>query len=368
MLYKNTNISWLYELKSTIPRFLEKLKGEKRSGFFHYSFSGDLYSEDVKWGLGNTVFAIKIYHILNLLDKLPKKDANEMINFIKSFQRNDGSFNDPLIRRKTLLKNIITAFRIAKFDNVFGQKTIRAETKQTIAALNLLIEPEIAYKKIPSTEEEVNRYLNRLNWAKPWDAGSHFNHLIFFLNLNKKVHTIQNDVADYLINYAIDWVNNLQSSKDGSWYRGKKTSLSQKINGAMKVIRGLNTANNPSFKYPEKLIDLCLQINDLSHACNITNVIYVLRYANELTRGNYRFRDIQEFCNRWLNICKKHFFPDIGGFSFYFGKSNEIYYGARITRGLNEPDIHGTVMLLWGITLVSKIFEHDLGYNEPVIH
>jgi len=53
-------ISWILELKQKTPQFLEKLKGQKIPGFFHYSLSGDLYDEDLKWGLGNTVFAVKI--------------------------------------------------------------------------------------------------------------------------------------------------------------------------------------------------------------------------------------------------------------------------------------------------------------------
>jgi hypothetical protein len=30
------NLNWFFELKQKVPEFLEKLKGEKIPGFFHY--------------------------------------------------------------------------------------------------------------------------------------------------------------------------------------------------------------------------------------------------------------------------------------------------------------------------------------------
>ena len=49
------DIDWIYKLKDEVPVFLDRLKGKKK-GFFHYSLTGDLYSEEDSWGLGNTVF------------------------------------------------------------------------------------------------------------------------------------------------------------------------------------------------------------------------------------------------------------------------------------------------------------------------
>ena len=38
-------------------------------------------------------------------------------------------------------------------------------------------------------------------------------------------------------------------------------------------------------------------------------------------------------------------------------KSSENYYGARVSKGLNEPDIHGTVMFIWGLSLISRLLD-----------
>jgi hypothetical protein len=356
------NINWIFELKETVSQFLEKLRGRKVQGFFHYSLSGDLYDENIKWGLGNTVFAVKIYYTLDLLNKLSAKDKEDMANFIKSFQEKDGEIYDPLVKRKTFIRNKLSAIKNLDFSNFFHKKTIIAETRQAISALKLLGEkPDIPYQKFPKTEKEITKYLSSLNWQRPWGAGSHFSHLLFFLQ-NSDLENKED-----LINFAINWVNKLQNPEDGSWYRGK-SNLQQKINGAMKVITGLKVVDRMNFNYPEKLIDLCLSAKNDEHACDNFNIVYVLKYANELCDSNYRYEEIKSFVIQRLNIYKEYYYPKIGGFSFFLGKANDNYYGAKITKGLNEPDIHGTTMFLWGISIIAQILgiNKELGFNEQI--
>jgi len=356
------NISWLFELKEKVPQFLEKLKGKRKPGFFHYSLSGDLYDEDIKWGLGNTVFAVKIYYALNLLDQLPFEERKAMAGFIESFQKKEGIIYDHLVKRKAALRNLLSSFKNFDFNNILGRQTIIAETRQAISALNLLGEkPNISYQKFPKTEKEIKKYLSKLNWKRPWGAGSHFSHLIFFLK-NSNVED-----KEKLIDFAINWINKLQNPKDGSWYKGNP-NLQQKINGAMKVITALKVADRMNFQYPEKLIDLCLSAKNDEHACDNFNIIYVFHYASKIIENNYRFEEIKKFAQERLEMYRSYYFPEIGGFSFLPKKANQIYYGAKITKGLNEPDIHGTCMFLWGISIISQILgvDKELKFSEQI--
>lgn len=261
------DVNWIYELKEKVLEFLEKLKAKNNQGFFYYSLSGDLYAEDIKWGLGNIVFAVKIYYTLNLLDKLQEKDKDGMVNFIKSFQQKDGTIYDPLIKKGAFLRGKLSAIKNLDFNNFFHEQIMRAETRQSISALKLLgRKPKINFKKFPKTKKEIEKYLLTLNWQKPWGAGSHFSHLVFFLESSN----IEN--KEDLIDFAIDWVNRLQNSSDGSWYKGTP-SLQQKINGVMKIITGLKVSNKMNFQYPEKIIDLCLSAENDEHACDNFNII-----------------------------------------------------------------------------------------------
>ncbi|MBL7196753.1 MAG: hypothetical protein ISS47_01490 [Candidatus Omnitrophica bacterium] len=355
-------MDWIFELKGKVLQFINKLKSESSPGYFKYTLSGDLYDENLNWGLGNTVFAVKIYYTLNLLNELPIKEKEEMARFIKSFQQKDGVFFDPLIKRKAFLRGKLSSFKNWNFDNFVHQQVIRAETRQSVSALNLLGEkPEFTYKRFPKSEEEIEKYLLKLNWRKPWGAGSHFSHLIFFL----KSSNLEN--KENLIDFLIKWVNKLQSSETGSWYEGEP-SLQQKINGAMKIITALKAVNRLGFNYPEKLIQLCLSAKNDEHACDNFNISYVLKYANQLTDFTYRYKEIRKFTLDRLNIYKSYYYPEIGGFSFFPGKANSCYYGAVITKGFDEPDIHGTCMFLWGTSIVSQILgiEKQLAFKEQI--
>lgn len=340
--------------------FISRLESENVRGFFHYSLSGDLFDENVRWGLGNTVFATKIYYTLGMLEELPSEKKDELANFIESFQKNDGTISDPLIIRGGFATNFLGSLKNNEWGNILSRQVKIAETRQALSALKLLgRRPRISYLNFPQSEAAIEKYLQNLNWERPWSAGSHFSHLLFFLansDLKQK---------DRLIDHAVDWVNRIQNPDTGSWHAGDP-DVQQKINGAMKIITGLKAAGRTKFDRPEKLIDLCLEAKNDSHACDNFNIVYVLNYANKLTNSLYRYDEIVNFCYNRLDIYKKYYFPEIGGFSFMPGKANDIYYGAEITKGLNEPDIHGTVMFLWGISIIAQLIGagKELGFKE----
>ena len=49
----------------------------------------------------------------------------------------------------------------------------------------------------------------------------------------------------------------------------------------------------------------------------------------------------------------------MGGFSYYINKSQVNYYGLKITKGKNIPDIHGTTLLLWALSMIYEIIGSD---------
>jgi hypothetical protein len=182
--------------------------------------------------------------------------------------------------------------------------------------------------------------------------------------MNKKLFGYNNDLTDELINYANSWVDNIQSDDDGFWYN-KDTSNLEKINGAMKILTGKTAADIFFVKNHEKIINLCLKSVNDNEACSNFNIVYCLYYCSNIS--DYRIDEIKEFCLDRLKIYKKFYHEKVGGFSFFINKANDIYYEVKITRGISEPDIHGTVMFLWGITLISKILKLDfIDFNIPL--
>lgn len=345
------NIDWIYQLKETVPGFLTRLKNPAVPGFFRYSLSGDLIDETKQWGLGNTVFAVKIFYTLNLLDTLPEQDRQDMEHFIRSFERADGTIADPTVRKMAFWKEKLIAVKTGDVQNCFHTQTERAETRQAVSALRLLGVKTGHYPvDLPKTKQEVTNFLKKLDWTRPWGAGSHFSHLLFFL-ANSELPN-----RDELIGQASEWLGKIQDPATGSWFTGSP-SLSQKVNGAMKVLTGLKAANRMDIRHAERLIDLALSASNDRSACDNFNVVYVLKYAREAVGGTYREQEIKKFAEERLKIYREYYWPEIGGFSFYKGRANRTYYGARITQGLPEPDIHGTVMFLWGIALLTQTLQ-----------
>jgi len=353
---------WLSDLKESTLAFLYKIQDQD---FYHYSLTGDLFSSSIKWGLGNAVFAAKIYYMLGDIDT---DRSNKIARFIKSFQNEQGYIHDPLVEQKSKLRRYVNAFRSKHFANFFNEQTRRAETRQAYAALICLNhKPDIPFLRIPYKKNHITRYIKKLNWNQPWGACSHISHLLFFLKQNNVLFNIHQDSTDNLITYVIDSVNNKFRQSDGSWYSSSSNMPHyEKVNAAMKMMTGFDAVNWYEFGKEKELIDLCLMAINEGHACNHFNVICVLYHCSKNT--NYRKNDIHNYCIRQLEYFKEYYWTETGGFSFLKGHANRNYYGAILTKGLEEPDIHGTVLFLWGITLISKILKMNeyVNLTKPV--
>jgi len=96
------------------------------------------------------------------------------------------------------------------------------------------------------------------------------------------------------------------------------------------------------------------------------NSVFSLKIIYTLGLENKYKEEIKDFMLNRLAIYKEYYYPNMGGFSFYKNRSNRSYYGAIITRGRNEPDIHGTVMFLWGISLIAQVLNinDELKFRE----
>jgi len=355
-------VPWLSELGETVPEFLSKLR-DGPPGFYRYSLTGDRYDPSERWGLGNTVFAVKTYHTLGVLSNIPSSEKDAMARFIRMFQDDDGVISDPVIEAdSSRLRPFLADLKNLRIPRV-GQQTVkrkRAESRQAFTALWLLDErPDLPYFEVPYTRDGAREFLNRLDWSRPWDAGSHFSHLVYFYRRNNDLFRIHESDTDELIHAAVSWVADHQSQADGCWYEGSLESVSaqQRLNGAMKVLSGLAIVEETDIDHAESLIDFCLTQTEFEQACDILNVVYVLYILTEINGIDYRRDAVYEFAQEWLSRCREHYHPDIGGFSFYSDAANQQYYGTKVSAGKNEPDIHGTTLLIWGIMMTAEILD-----------
>ncbi|MBI3298630.1 MAG: hypothetical protein HYZ75_10735 [Elusimicrobia bacterium] len=343
------------ELRRGVPRLLDSLSGPE--GFYRYSLSGDLAGPEAGWGLGNTVFAVKTMAALGTLGSLSWERRGELGRFIASFRTADGRVFDRWVHRRSSLRNKLNCLRHRDFANFFNSQVRRAETRQAVQALRLLGLPSPAPLR-EGAGDDVEQQLARLDWRRPWSAGSHASHLLFFLALRRDAGE---PAAEARGRRVLAWLSDFQRP-DGGWYRGAP-SAAERAFGAMKVLTGLRAWGPVPVPRPERLVDLALAARGGDDACSWLNATYLLRHAAAEAPA-HRASEAHAFAEDALARLAPHYHEGAGGFSFYPGRANTHYYGARVSRGLPEPDIHGTMLLTWGLSLLEPLLGRSWGLTE----
>ena len=141
----------------------------------------------------------------------------------------------------------------------------------------------------------------------------------------------------------------------GLYYEDTLPSISESINGSMKVLSGLDWLDS-SIHLPEKLIDFCLETKPSNEGCDLVDVVYVLYRCSKET--DYKKKEISKYFKIIEEIIFSHYKSDEGGFSYFINNSQEYYYGLKVTNGNNVADIHGTILLLWAISMIYD-FENE---------
>tara|TARA_Y100001960_G_scaffold329373_1_gene420537 strand:+ start:467 stop:1585 length:1119 start_codon:yes stop_codon:yes gene_type:complete len=371
-------MDWLKEIKPKLKDFFDYMQEDDYS-FCKYSYSGDLFDKNTGYGLANLVYLTKSLYISGVLDDLTEDQKENLKSSILKYSRDNSMIHDEVLFPAPTLKNTLTQCLHAKgkkekiksfirlitkgVDNTNYNAICQAETRQSFAALYLLnSKPKYAYEYIPKTKEELERYLNSLNWSNPWNSYAQFSGLLFFYRMNSELFK---DNYNDLIDYAILKADSIQSEEDGCWYKGCNISLKQKINGAMKYFTAIHAAGIYKFNHVEKLVDTVLSGSNSLHACDNFNIVYCL-YAAYKVKPEYRKEEVREFLLNRLTIYKNFYDEKLGAFSFRENGANDTLYGVEVSKGLQEPDIHGTSLFVWGLAIMDEMLDLNLGFKVPV--
>jgi hypothetical protein len=67
---------------------------------------------------------------------------------------------------------------------------------------------------------------------------------------------------------------------------------------------------------------------------------------------------VRAYCGQVQELIRAHANDD-GGFSFYVRKAQTAYYGAPVSRGLDESDVQGTCLLVWALAMIWRLIEPE---------
>lgn len=358
-------IDWDHNIKKDIEEFLLSLKRNLDDFKFNPALEGVTKAGE-ELSLGFSCYVLKCYYMLNLWEELDNSKQRDWIDYLNNYQINvqglpSNSFIDMPIYNyynsliikysfKNLIKITLNKLNIVKTrtsDHIFVD-SIRAESKQTISTLYQLGYRNLKkYNNFPQTKDEILSYLDSLNWENPWNAGAQFSALCVFTSTQLEQPKKEiNQITLY------KYLDNVLDNKSGFYFSGVEVGQKDKINGAMKVITGLDWINKP-IHFPEKLIDSCLEVIPESDGCDIVDIIYVLYKCT--IQSNYKKNEVTKYLNKLKKIIRENYHPDQGAFSYFKNKSQTHYYGIKISKGHNTPDIHGTTLLLWALTMIYNL-------------
>jgi len=363
------NNAWLNEIDVKIYQFLNSLKNQ--SSPYKYSPALEGVTDAGKnLSLGFSCFAIKILFTLNLWKTITKREQDDWLGFINSHQESKknlpkNSFIDKELyehyqqvnigrslkelTKKTL--NVLPNYNSLSFNQQYIN-SIKAESKQAIATLyQVNSKNNLPYLDFPKEDHEILSYLNKLNWSKPWSAGAQFSSLCVFA-VTQTDKTYQSKISESLYSY----LDNIIDNQTGLYFSGKRPSNTEAINGTMKIITGLDWLNMP-IHLPKKIIDFSLSVTPSNYGCDLVDIVYILYKSFKTSK--YKQKEIVEYLRNLLVIIEKHYFPEIGGFSYSVEKSQTGYYGVNITSGMSTPDIHGTILITWALSMIFEITENE---------
>jgi len=363
-----TDISYFQDIPKYTINYLDKLKQD--SDFNFYPVTKSPSSIGKKINMGYNCYAIKLYKLANEWSELNQKYKDSWIEYLMNFQNKKthefkNYFIDPevikyfnknisIFNLKNITKTMVNSLSRKDYElkqrHIF--KTINADSKQTISTFNeigkkISDSPDNFFDQFDSCQD----YLNSYDWSKPWDAGAQFSSIALYSStFNLK---LEEDLANF-----IETKLDLES---GSYFDSEPESPRQVINGAMKVISGLDWVNHP-IHLPNKLIDFCIANKPEFEGCDLVDYIYVLYKCSAQT--DYRKKEIEKILLEILEYLKLLYHEEEKGFSYYVNKSQTHYYGINISNGKNTADIHGTILSVWGIVMIlSFLDKNKYDYN-----
>ena len=357
-------IDFQKDLQINVKKFLNSLiDSEYPYDFLPVAEYPTKKGKDLK--LGFSCLGLKSFYMTGLWESLPSTTQEKWIDYINSFQidfkdlpRNsfidqaylksyeEKSFSDLL---KQYIKKLLINFSFNfDTDEKKLRDGVRAETKQAISTLYQVdSKNKKPFDDFPKNSEDIIKFLDNLNWQKPWAAGAQFAALCVFAKTQLSDSDFKNTSK-----VLLDYIDDKADIKTGCYFDKPQPDENEMMNGAMKVLTGLDWLD-ARIHNPEQLIDFCLNSSPSHDGCDIVDTVYVLYRTTKET--DYKSDDINEYLIKIIDVIEKHYFYGIGGFSYFVNKSQTKYYGANIADGKNEPDIHGTTLLIWALSMILEI-------------
>ncbi len=354
------------ETKHSVTSWLTQMGEGLAPGRFRFCRSRGLVPTSGKRGQGVACFAVKTAWHIGVWQEWPPEVRNACVDLVRSFQTPDGRFVDRWLLRRIDWTACLAMAKNRQFSRLFEDqsenkaRTVRAESRQS--ASTLLMVGHRPKHPLPfewNSEDSVREFVRSLDWTKPWGAGSHSSHLVAFVVMNdgpSHGDLARDEVLEIIFEETDRWLD----ERTGAWGKGDVGHV-QRINGAMKMLTAYDWAELPSPR-PTLLLDYVLDERSARDGCGVLDRLFVANQARKDAPG-YRETDLRDFALDAIEEIEQHRQAD-GGFSYSPRRAQRTYYGACVSLGGRQGDMHGTVLftLAFAIALDILGIRKELGW------
>lgn len=366
---------WLVALRFELVDFLMELRDPGQPGRFRPCRHGAVAAGESA-SLGFSCFARKILDATGMWSAWPAGEQQGWLDWIRAFQvvtpgdhrfgAEVGMFVDPdligaIPEYREGWKAGLRRRWHKKPKPTPRQDAMLAETKQAIATLAWAgVEPVVPFGAFPCQQRALLARLQSFDWSLPWSAGARSALLAVFVQ-SQSPHLPGVDGAA-LRQTLVGFLDGMVDPSSGCYFRPPTLpARGQLINGAMKVLNALEWLAWP-IHYPERLIDTCLLQGPPPAGCHVVDWVYVV--YRSLQQTDHRRAEVQQECLKIVDLIRTHWSRD-RGFSYSPGQAQTGYYGATISFGLDEGDLHGSCLLTWALAMIVEILEWPLPGWKP---
>ena len=342
---------WAQDAAARTRGWLDRLRRGAEPGRYRWCEAG-LTPAGQELELGPACLAAKVLVTVGAWDDQPAEKRQAWTRRLQGFQLQKpsgrvpaGIFLDPAMAgvgraswrspKKWWRQNLGPADQSPPF------RAAVAETKQAVATLvEIGARPRRAVAGLPLHPAPLRRRLAREDWSRPWAAGGQTAALATLLVAGEHLPPPLREVFTQTFDRLAD-------PRTGAYFAGDTPPPHQLINGAMKVLTGLDWLDQP-IHHPRALVDLCLDAPVRGEGCDLVDAIYVMHRCTR--QQPHRTEEVRNRATALLQRVKLHQHAD-GGFSYHPGRSQTGYYRLTVSEGRDVADLHGSCLLLWAVAL-----------------
>ena len=362
-------MTWIENINESVVNYLDDLKKDK-SLFEFNPVKKSLIEDTQNISLGFSCYGFKLLKLFNKVDSYSKKEITDWAEYINSYQTSSEIFPMYSFVDEKYVDIFEKNNKVSKINNIAKKTTnnifntnfksndlklseyIQAETKQSIATLyELDTKNTEKFLEFPNHPEQIKNYLETLNWNFPWSSGAQFAGISLFAKT--QLNDTQFKICKKSLIYFLD---KIVKKDDGFYYKGSTPKKQEIINGAMKIISGLDWIDE-EIHYPDKIIDYCLDSQPNNEGCDVVDLVYVIYKCAQQT--TYKRKEVNKYLSEMLEIIYLHFREKEGGFSYFIDSCQTNYYDVKFSNGYDEADLHGTLLFSWAIVMILDTLELD---------